>query len=118
MVEIVSGRQALACKSHTTDQTKPLQLKTGEKIEIGERKPESKGWIWCIDSMGLEGWVPESYLAKNNEGVFARYDYSARELTVRIGEILVTGRQESGWAWCTNTSGQSGWVPDNCLHNL
>lgn len=37
-------------------------------------------------------------------------------LTARKGERLGFERRESeweGWIWCTSTSGQSGWVPEN-----
>lgn len=117
-VLILSCQQAVAFESYKTDQTKPLQLRTGEEILISERKSEWKGWIWCVDRMGMGGWVPESYLAQNNNGVFSKYEYSARELKIIVGEILLMGRRESGRVWCTNTHGESGWVPENCLHIL
>jgi len=118
MVEMAITMHGVVCNTFITDQTEPLQIRTGEKLKIGERKSKPKGWIWCINRKGLGGWVPEIYLVKNNDGVFAWYDYSARELIIKIGEILILGRKESGWAWCTNTSGQSGWVPQKCIHNL
>ncbi|GAC1372775.1 MAG: hypothetical protein PVS3B1_29990 [Ktedonobacteraceae bacterium] len=41
----------------------------------------------------------------------ARYTYTARELTVTVGDELTTSQQESGWLWCTNQQGESDWVP-------
>jgi hypothetical protein len=38
-------------------------------------------------------------------------DYEATELSVSVDEkLVVTGEEESGWVWCTNQTGQSGWV--------
>lgn len=117
-VIVLSCQQAVVFKSYRTALTKPLQLNAGEKVRISGRKSEWKGWLWCIDLMGLGGWVPESYLTQNNNGVFSRYEYSAREMKTMVGEILLMGRQESGRTWCTNTRGQSGWVPQKCIHSI
>jgi uncharacterized protein YgiM (DUF1202 family) len=36
-------------------------------------------------------------------------------LTFRAGEALTLGKRDtewSGWVWCTNAAGQSGWAPE------
>ena len=38
-------------------------------------------------------------------------DYSAAELTVMEQEELLVAHEESGWLWCMNRQGDSGWVP-------
>ena len=35
----------------------------------------------------------------------------AVELAVQAGDDLIVTREESGWLWCTNRRGASGWVP-------
>ena len=37
--------------------------------------------------------------------------YSARELTVTAGQELGIEQEESGWFWCRDQQGRSGWVP-------
>jgi len=48
-----------------------------------------------------------------NEGEFCvlQRDYAATELSVEQGETITVDFVESGWAWATKESGQSGWVP-------
>jgi len=41
--------------------------------------------------------------------------YTATELSVEEGETVSVLLVESGWGWATSESGQSGWVPLECL---
>jgi len=96
----------------------PLSVMAGEPLEISERVEywnENPDWIWlwCTDQRGKSGWVPKDAIdfhASSTTGI-ARYDYAATELTVAVGDELVVEREESGWLWCTNRQGKSGWVP-------
>ena len=45
-------------------------------------------------------------------------DYEATELSVSVGEELIMGKEESGWIWCTNQDGESGWVPAEHVERL
>jgi len=86
-------------------------MKSGDVLTVGKRDIEWGGWIWCTNSSGESRWVPESYLEiEGNSGV-ANIDYESTELDVQAGEILILGQEESGWFWCTNQAGKSGWVP-------
>jgi hypothetical protein len=38
-------------------------------------------------------------------------DYDATELSADVGEELAASQEESGWIWCTNRAGRTGWVP-------
>ena len=91
--------------------TDPLTISTGEELTIGERDSEWPGWIWCTNGAGKGGWVPERGIEQRGEVGVARYDYSAAELSVRVGEELTLHAEESGWFWATNRAGRSGWVP-------
>jgi len=96
----------------------PISLKAGESLMISEKVDYWNGnrdwvWIWCTDARGKSGWVPKGLIdvqANSLTGI-ARYDYTATELTVSIGDELVAEREESGWLWCTNSQGKSGWIP-------
>ncbi|MCK4596984.1 HIT domain-containing protein [bacterium] len=89
----------------------PLAVHAGEKLRVGERKSKWSGWVWCTNQKGQSGWVPERYVERSGNSCTARCDYDASELSVHTGEELIVGREESGWIWCTNQKGQSGWVP-------
>jgi hypothetical protein len=89
----------------------PFVLHPGDELVIGERESEWSGWLWCTDRWGESRWVPEAYVQRRGDTGVALCDYDAAELSVDAGEELFVNRQESGWMWCTNRQGQSGWVP-------
>jgi uncharacterized protein YgiM (DUF1202 family) len=89
----------------------PLVLHAGDKLTVGDRESEWHGWLWCTVAGGKSGWVPERYVERNGHTGVALSDYDATELTVHAGQELVIGERESGWVWCTNQAGESGWVP-------
>src|SRR5262249_54800558 len=94
----------------------PISLNAGETFKLSEKVDYWNGnsaweWIWSTDQRRKSGWVPRNCIdfnAGETTGV-ARYNYAATELTVAIGDELVVGREESGWLWCTNQQGRSGW---------
>jgi uncharacterized protein YgiM (DUF1202 family) len=96
----------------------PLSVMAGEPLEVSERveywnENPDWIWIWCTDQRGKSGWTPKDAIdfhTSSTTGI-ARYDYAATELTVAVGDELVVEREESGWLWCTNRQGKSGWVP-------
>jgi hypothetical protein len=98
--------------------TDPLLISTGEELTISEKESEWSGWVWCTKRDGKSRWVPESYVERKGDTWVARTDYEATELSVRVGEELVMGEEESGWIWCTNQEGQSGWVPADHVEAL
>jgi hypothetical protein len=49
-------------------------------------------------SNGRSGWVWVPLVIVDREAAIAREDYSALELTVEPGDLLVVQREESGWA--------------------
>ena len=89
----------------------PFVVKLREALTAGDRESEWRGWIWCTNRCGESRWVPEVYMRGRGEERIALRDYDATELTVRPGEEVITGEGVSGWIWCTNREGQSGWVP-------
>ena len=89
----------------------PLIVRAGDELNVGKEDPEYPGWVWCTDIDGKGGWVPDDCIELAGENARARYDYAATELSATVGEELVMNKEKSGWAWCTNRKGQSGWLP-------
>ncbi len=93
----------------------PIRMKAGDELSIGAKESEWPGWIWCTSRDGKSGWVPAKYVDRQSNTGVALYDYDARELSVSAGQVLSLGQAESGWVWCTNPEGQSGWIPLECI---
>lgn len=93
----------------------PLEVRAGEAVSVGERDREWPSFLWCTTAAGRSGWVPEAVLVWKGDRAILREDYSARELTVEVGERLLVARREGGWAWVCNERGESGWVPERHL---
>ncbi len=107
-----TGRVNLAYQKAYAD---PIRMQAGEALSIGDKETEWPGWIWCTGRNGKSGWVPAKYVERQDHTGIALYDYDATELSVSAGQMLSLGQEESGWVWCTNQEGQSGWVPLECL---
>lgn len=104
----------------------PIILKKDERVVINlaikETDPEWVNWVWCIADNGMTGWVSiqilNVYETLSNERQIAVVleDYSAYELPVNQGEIVVGSRCLNGWVWCRKeNSTKEGWVPIRCL---
>ena len=86
-----------------------LDLKAGDSVRVGERR--EAGWIWCLDKDGVGAWIPETYLKQEGHKATMLADYNSTELTTKTGEELSCIKEEGGWIWCANQTGQQGWVP-------
>ena len=109
----MSGNQQ-TCRvvsDYTAAYPDPLFLSAGEELTTSEKESEWSGWLWCTNQNGKSGWVPEAYVERKGNMCLALCDYDATELSVRAGEKLIMSKEASGWIWCTNKEGQSGWVP-------
>ena len=95
--------------------TAPFFLAAGAQVAVGRTDAEWPGWVWCTNAVGESRWVPESYLRCEGAAGWLRRDYDAVELSVRAGEGVTAVSQESGWLWCINQTGQSGWLPQSHL---
>jgi uncharacterized protein YgiM (DUF1202 family) len=91
--------------------TEPLVFSAGEAVAVSEKESEWSGWLWCTNRAGKSRWVPEKYVKRTGAACVLLCDYEATELSVSVGEALTMEKEESGWIWCTNQAGQSGWVP-------
>lgn len=107
-----------AVRDYQAAYSNPLAIRAGESVQVTDRTSEWPGWLWCENREGTGGWVPENYLQREGSRGEARRDYTAVELTVRAGEELLPAGEESGWAWCSNREGKSGWVPISHLERI
>jgi hypothetical protein len=91
--------------------TDPLIARQGDQLRFERRESEWPGWIWCTDPSGRSGWVPESWVELGTGVCTLKRDYAATELSVEERARVAVELVESGWAWATTESGQSGWIP-------
>ncbi len=45
-------------------------------------------------------------------------NYTARELTINVGERVRGIRELNGWVWCVDLHGREGWIPKMNLERL
>ena len=98
----------------------PLNLKVGDKIQLFEKDvPDKwKGWNWCKDSTGNEGWISETYFKReSNDSAEIIKDYTAQEIAVNEGDEVELIFEDCGWAWCKKSSSEEGWLPTEILEN-
>lgn len=107
-------KKAVVKKEHRSNYPNPLKLAQGTIVKIEKRETEWDGWLWCITENNL-GWIPDSYVKVDGEQAEFLRDYDATELNVDVGEELTLLYEVNGWFWCQKTSGESGWVPGECL---
>jgi Variant SH3 domain len=114
--QIDPGTMALVVAVYETQYPDPLTMDVGDDLKIVKTMgDEWPGWVFCESKSGKRGWVPENGVMINGDSATAQKSYVAREVTVMEGEIVRIENVESGWAWVTNMTDQTGWVP---LKNL
>ncbi|MBF0199957.1 MAG: hypothetical protein HQK66_01335 [Desulfamplus sp.] len=112
--------QYLVIQGHTSEFPEPITLEKGTPLTVGERYEGTEGWenwVFCESPGQKGGWVPSQIIEIiTDNAARAREDYTARELNVREGELLLGKKMLNGWVWCEKSGGSdSGWVP---LENL
>lgn len=98
-------------RTHQASTANPLIVRQGDEVTISDKTTEYAGWIWCTTTTGKSGWVPENFVERDGEQGTMRRDYDATELTVEAGREFTVLETESGWAWCTDQQGTTGWLP-------
>lgn len=116
----MEARRYLVIQDHTSEFPNPITFEKGTALTVGEKYEGPEGWEnWVLcEAPGQEaGWVPAQIIEMvADHTARAREDYTARELSVRTGELLMGEKTLNGWVWCARLSGSgSGWVP---LDNL
>ena len=113
----MGGREIYqVAEGHKSSFPYSIELEAGEEVTLSDEK--KNGWIWGVDKKGAGVWVPEKYLEiKENTGTLL-IDYDTTELNVTAGERLTLIKEESGWMWCSNQKGETGWVPSDKVEKL
>ena len=110
---LVNEMRVNVIEDYATPYPNPITFDAGEIVQIGKRDDEYTGWIWAKTKAGLEGWAPEQYLMVNYNSAEAKTTkaYSAKELTIHVGEILKVHTELNEWYWVSNSADESGWIP-------
>ncbi|MFK9094417.1 SH3 domain-containing protein [Bacillus salipaludis] len=96
----------------------PIVLKKGEEIFYGKEDTQYPNWIFCKSIISKkEGWVPKQILSSPDVSskAIVLQDYSAHELTVNKGELLVGLKHLNGWTYCKTKTEEHGWIPTEHL---
>jgi hypothetical protein len=102
-------------KNYTAQYSDPVRGRAGEILVVQHQDDEYPGWWWCRAPDGRQGWVHEDFLQINGSQATLVRDYSARELSAQATEAIHVYEEIAGWAWATNSYGQTGWLPSDCL---
>ena len=104
-------------KAHSPDSSSILTMKVGETLQGERRVTEWSGWLWCTNTLGISGWVPEAYLSILPEsGKYkAIRNYTSLELSVEIGQEVTILLEEASWGWARTNDGTNGWIPLDSL---
>ena len=116
-------KKCLVINDHTSKYPEPITLEKGAPLTVGEKYEGAEGWdnwFYCETPGQKGGWVPGQIIEIIHDRIArARENYTARELTVKEGDVLIALRNLNGWAWCENPSNlESGWVPQANLQDV
>jgi len=112
----MEARKYLVIRDHISEYPEPITLVKGDPLTVGEKYEGPEGWnnwFFCNTPGQKGGWVPAQIIEIINANTArARENYTARELNVQAGNLLLGSRIMNGWVWCKNPSSfESGWVP-------
>lgn len=93
-----------------------FSVEAGQVVVLGDEDDRWRGWFRCTLPDGPSAWVHESFFKPENAGN-ARFleNYTAREMSIHIGDPVTVLREVGGWSWVRRESGAEGWVPDEVL---
>jgi hypothetical protein len=112
----MEAREYRVIQNHTSEHPQPITFAKGAPLAVGEKYEGPEGWdnwLFCETPGQIGGWVPAQIIEiVNDKTARAREDYTARELNVREGDLLLGTRILNGWVWCKRIDSlESGWVP-------
>lgn len=110
-----SGMRVQAKDSYEIEFSDPIKITKGCELRLIKYSKDSPGWVYCRNEVSQEGWVPESAITALNDKKIAKHDYSAQELQVQKGEMLLIVNIEYNWVLVKNTTSNYGWVPKKIL---
>lgn len=112
----LEAKKYFVTQDHISEYPEPITFVKGAPLTVGEKYEGSEAWdnwFFCYTPGQKGGWVPVQIIEIiDGNTARAREDYTARELNVRKGDVLLGLRTLNGWVWCEKLSGsESGWVP-------
>lgn len=112
-------KNAVVTKNYTSAFPDPITLTKNDIAVISHCDLEYPGWVWITHSSGKSGWAPQQIFStlSSNE-VICLEDYTAHELSVSYNEKITVMTSLNGWYWAHKLSGESGWVPEECVNLL
>ena len=100
-------------KDYQSKYKDPITLSAGDIVTLGEEEKEEKwkGWIWA-EHESKSGWIPLQIvdIMPDLQGKIME-NYSAKELDVKKGDIVVSIKEMNGWIWVMNEGNEEGWIP-------
>lgn len=123
MISNEEVKQYLVIRDHVSEYPEPINLVKGDLLIVGEKHEGPEGWdnwFFCESPGQKGGWVPAQIIENVNEKKsHTLEDYTARELNVKKGDLLLGSRTLNGWVWCKNPDSlESGWVPLSCIQTV
>ena len=112
----MAAREVVVTSDHEIPERAPIAIQPGETVEVVEQSPEWPAFVLVTTASG-SGWVPERYLDGNRPTATVLRPYDTQELPASAGERLTVLEDdpESGWSWCVNAAGRTGWVPHEVI---
>lgn len=112
----------ITIKPWETNAPNHLELHINELVEVAQNqpdKPEWKDWVWCQNATS-SGWVPKHVVQIIGEGNGKVLEnYSAKELRIGAGEVVIGYQKYFGWIWSQNeATSELGWLPQEILLKL
>lgn len=108
--------RARVVRDYRSQYANPIRFTAGDVVTLGARDTEWPAFVWATTADGNAGWAPIEWLKPLSDSrAEALHDYSAQELDVVAGDVVVLHSELGGWWWCARNDGQCGWVPDGNL---
>ena len=106
---------------YTKQYSDPIRLNIGDQVVLGKEETieKWKGWIWAVtEDKSNSGWIPIqiiTFSADKKSGIIID-NYSAQELSVKVGDYVEMIKSLNGWCWVKNTvTNEEGWIPSECI---
>jgi SH3-like domain-containing protein len=114
---VISPSEVVVREAYAAQYGDPIAFSRGDPIQVQRADAEFTEWLWCRGPDEKEGWVHRSFLSQVSGRAVAVSDYSAKELTVTVGEQARMIRILDGWAFVELDGGGVGWVPERVLES-
>lgn len=111
--------QAVVVKAYKNQYPDPICVVVGDVVALGKHDETWQGWIWA-ENTTHSGWIPEQMIA-SDDGKSGKIlaDYTAKELTVNVGETVTVLQTLNRWCWVKHSvSNDEGWLPEENLTSL